>query len=68
MSSALELVALPGLPMVREDDDIAGLIAGVLKQADLMLRDGDVVVVALPGTRPAGRAVGGGGGTCTGRR
>ena len=46
MSSALELVALPGLPMVREDDDIAGLIAGVLKQADLMLRDGDVVVVA----------------------
>ena len=46
MSSALELVALPGLPMVREDDDIAGLIAGVLMQADLMLRDGDVVVVA----------------------
>ncbi len=46
MSSALQLVALPGLPMVRVDDDIAELIAAALARADLALRDGDVVVVA----------------------
>jgi coenzyme F420-0:L-glutamate ligase / coenzyme F420-1:gamma-L-glutamate ligase len=46
VSSALELVALPGLPMVRANEDVAELIASVLTQADLALRDGDVVVVA----------------------
>ena len=40
MSSALQLVALPGLPMVRVDDDIAELIAAALARADLALRDG----------------------------
>lgn len=46
MSSALELVALPGLPMVRAGDDIADLISAALARIDLALRDGDVVVVA----------------------
>jgi coenzyme F420-0:L-glutamate ligase/coenzyme F420-1:gamma-L-glutamate ligase len=46
MSSALELLALPGLPMVREGDDVAALIAAALARAALALRDGDVVVVA----------------------
>jgi coenzyme F420-0:L-glutamate ligase / coenzyme F420-1:gamma-L-glutamate ligase len=46
MSSALQLIALVGLPMIRADDDIAALIAGALTQADMRLRDGDVVVVA----------------------
>ena len=30
MSSALELLALPGLPIVREGDDIAALIIAAL--------------------------------------
>jgi coenzyme F420-0:L-glutamate ligase / coenzyme F420-1:gamma-L-glutamate ligase len=46
MSSRLELIALPGLPIVRADDDIAELIASALTRADLTLRNGDVVVVA----------------------
>src|ERR1700722_15001808 len=46
MSSTLQLIALAGLPMVRADDDIAELIASALTQAQLALRDGDVVVVA----------------------
>ena len=44
MSSALELLALPGIPMVREGDDLAGLIIGALDRREL--RDGDVIVVA----------------------
>ena len=44
MSSALELLALPGIPMVREGDDLAVLITAAL--GDTQLRAGDVVVVA----------------------
>ena len=44
MSPTLELVALPGIPMVREGDDIAALIIAAL--GDRELRGGDVVVVA----------------------
>src|SRR5579872_6041134 len=46
MSSSLELVALPGLPMVRAGDDIAELIAAGLVRAERTLCDGDVIVVA----------------------
>ena len=46
MSSALQLVALPGLPMVCVGDDIAELVAAALTRADMRLHDGDVVVVA----------------------
>jgi coenzyme F420-0:L-glutamate ligase / coenzyme F420-1:gamma-L-glutamate ligase len=44
MSSALELVALAGVPMVREGDDLAALIVAALDRDEL--RAGDVVVVA----------------------
>jgi coenzyme F420-0:L-glutamate ligase/coenzyme F420-1:gamma-L-glutamate ligase len=44
LSSALELVALPGLPMVRAGDDLAALI--IVALGERRLRDGDVVVVA----------------------
>jgi coenzyme F420-0:L-glutamate ligase / coenzyme F420-1:gamma-L-glutamate ligase len=44
MSQALELVALAGMPMVREGDDIAALIIAALDRREL--RDGDVLVVA----------------------
>jgi coenzyme F420-0:L-glutamate ligase / coenzyme F420-1:gamma-L-glutamate ligase len=46
VSVRLELVALPGLPMVRADDDLPDLIAAALGRAGLALCDGDVVVVA----------------------
>lgn len=46
MSSALELVALPGIPMVRQGDDLAGLIAAALERAGQTLHAADVVVVA----------------------
>ncbi len=42
----LEIVALPGLPMVRPGDDLAALIAAALARGDLALRAGDVLVVA----------------------
>jgi coenzyme F420-0:L-glutamate ligase / coenzyme F420-1:gamma-L-glutamate ligase len=44
MSSGLELLALPGIPMVREGDDLAALIVVALDGKGL--RKGDVVVVA----------------------
>jgi coenzyme F420-0:L-glutamate ligase / coenzyme F420-1:gamma-L-glutamate ligase len=44
MSSRLELVALPGIPMVRPGDDVAALIVAALD--DQELRAGDVLVVA----------------------
>ena len=44
MSSSLELLALPGIPMVRAGDDLAALIIAALDRH--APRDGDVVVVA----------------------
>jgi coenzyme F420-0:L-glutamate ligase/coenzyme F420-1:gamma-L-glutamate ligase len=46
MSSALELLALPGMPMVREGDDIAALIIAALDRCGRTLCTGDVIVVA----------------------
>ncbi len=42
----LELIALPGLPVVAPGDDLGALIAAALARAELTLREGDVVVVA----------------------
>ena len=42
----LELHALPGLPLVREGDDLAVLIEAGLGRAGLALRAGDVLVLA----------------------
>ncbi len=43
---AVSLIALPGLPLVRAGDDLAGLIAAALARQSLRLADGDVVAVA----------------------
>ncbi|HMK07824.1 MAG TPA: coenzyme F420-0:L-glutamate ligase [Anaerolineales bacterium] len=39
------LTALPGIPLIRSGDDLAGLILISLSSAGLALQDGDVVVV-----------------------
>jgi coenzyme F420-0:L-glutamate ligase/coenzyme F420-1:gamma-L-glutamate ligase len=46
MTARLELFALPGLPMVREGDDLPTLILAGLDRAGQTLRDRDVVVIA----------------------
>jgi coenzyme F420-0:L-glutamate ligase/coenzyme F420-1:gamma-L-glutamate ligase len=46
MSTSMTLTALPGLPLVRSGDDLAGLIQTGLQAAGLELEDGDVLVVA----------------------
>ena len=43
---AVELRALPGIPMVKPGDDLAALIGQGLARAGLELRSGDVIVVA----------------------
>jgi len=42
----MELTALPGLPMVRPGDDLAGLILAGVAAAGLALEYGDILVVA----------------------
>ncbi len=46
MAASLSLHALPGLPMVRPGDDLAGLIEAGLERAGLALEPGDVLVLA----------------------
>ncbi len=46
MTARLELFALPGLPMVREGDDLVALILAGLARAGQQLRNRDVVVIA----------------------
>ena len=46
MTTRLELLAVPGLPMVQAGDDLAALIADCLGQAGMALQDGDVLVLA----------------------
>jgi coenzyme F420-0:L-glutamate ligase/coenzyme F420-1:gamma-L-glutamate ligase len=46
MTNRLEILAVPGIPMVREGDDLPGLIAGALDAAGMTLRERDVVVIA----------------------
>lgn len=43
--SRLELRALPGLPLVAAGDDLAALIVAGLAQAEIELRDGDILAV-----------------------
>lgn len=45
-SASLSLHVIAGLPLVEPGDDLVGLIAAALRQAELPLVDGDVVVVA----------------------
>jgi coenzyme F420-0:L-glutamate ligase/coenzyme F420-1:gamma-L-glutamate ligase len=42
----LELFAVPGLPEIRKDDDLAARIANAARKAELSFKDGDILVVA----------------------
>lgn len=44
-ASRLELVALPGIPVVKPGDDLPTLVRHALDLAEIVLRPGDVVVV-----------------------
>ena len=44
-SERLEVIALPGVPLVGRGDDLAALALGALDRARLVLGDGDVLVV-----------------------
>jgi coenzyme F420-0:L-glutamate ligase/coenzyme F420-1:gamma-L-glutamate ligase len=46
MSATLELIPLLGFPLVEPGDDLAQLILDALRDNDLVLQDGDVLVVA----------------------
>lgn len=69
-SERLEVVALPGVPLVRRGDDLAALALAAVDRARLTLADGDVLVVtskvvsraagryvALPSVEPSPRAL-----------
>jgi coenzyme F420-0:L-glutamate ligase/coenzyme F420-1:gamma-L-glutamate ligase len=43
---SFEVIALPGMPLVQEGDDLALLVDGALRASGLDLRDGDVLVFA----------------------
>ena len=45
-TSRMEMVALPGMPMVKPADALALLIADGITRAGEILRDGDVLVLA----------------------
>lgn len=46
MTAALELFAVPGLPVIKPGDNLPALIGAALEKADLQLLPGDVIVVA----------------------
>lgn len=46
MPSKLELLAVPGFPLVTPGDDLAALLADCLAAAGIVLQDGDAVVFA----------------------
>lgn len=46
MTTRLELIALPGLPMVQAGDDLSAMILAGIERAGLVLQDRDVVVIA----------------------
>src|SRR5690242_9525254 len=44
-SSAVEILAIPGIPLVRKDDDLVALIGRGLVQGGIVPRDGDIFVL-----------------------
>ena len=40
------LFALPGVPLVEPGDDLADILAGLIDESGVGLRDGDVLVIA----------------------
>src|SRR5262247_454696 len=45
-SNAVEILAVPGIPLVRKDDDLVGLIGEGLARGGIVPRGGDVFVLA----------------------
>jgi coenzyme F420-0:L-glutamate ligase / coenzyme F420-1:gamma-L-glutamate ligase len=45
-SNAVEIFAVPGIPLVRKDDDLVALIGEGLERGGIVPRDGDVFVLA----------------------
>jgi coenzyme F420-0:L-glutamate ligase / coenzyme F420-1:gamma-L-glutamate ligase len=45
-TTALEILAVPGIPLIQPGDDLAALIAQGLTRANLTLRANDVIVIA----------------------
>ena len=45
-TAALEILAVPGIPMVKKGDDLAVLIAEGFSRANLVPRENDVIVIA----------------------
>ena len=43
---AMQLTALPGIPLVKSGDDLSALILEGLARAEIELMDGDILVVA----------------------
>ncbi len=46
MQAKLSIYPIAGIPVVKADDDLAGLIYAALSAGDFSLQDGDVVVIA----------------------
>ncbi|MBM4069654.1 MAG: coenzyme F420-0:L-glutamate ligase [Planctomycetes bacterium] len=46
MTASLQLIAVPGIPLVQPGDDLTGLIIAGIATAGLVLQDHDVVVIA----------------------
>ena len=46
MARSITYTALPDIPLVQPGDDIAAIIIAGLKAADLVLQDGDIIVIA----------------------
>ena len=44
-SNAVEILAVPGIPLVRKDDDLVALIDEGLARGDIVPRGGDVLVL-----------------------
>lgn len=45
-SNSIQILSIPGMPIVSENDDIADLIAQAAAKSSITLLDGDIVVVA----------------------
>jgi coenzyme F420-0:L-glutamate ligase / coenzyme F420-1:gamma-L-glutamate ligase len=45
-AATLQLIAVPGIPLVHHGDDLAGLILAAMSAANLALRSQDIVVIA----------------------
>src|SRR6476659_5445063 len=45
-SNAVEILAVPGIPLVRRDDDLVALIGDGVARGGIVPRDGDVFVLA----------------------